>query len=69
MAVSSPEIVERADGRDLGVTIFWPESDAKRSAVILLHGGGGRMVIATIRTAMHIVCASVDSWRLRRNTG
>jgi acetyl esterase/lipase len=40
MAVSSPEIVERADGRDLGVTIFWPESDAKRSAVILLHGGG-----------------------------
>jgi acetyl esterase/lipase len=40
MAFSSPEIVERADGRDLGVTIFWPESDAKRAAVILLHGGG-----------------------------
>jgi acetyl esterase/lipase len=40
MVTSSPEIVERAVGRDLGINIFWPDDNAKRSAVILLHGGG-----------------------------
>ncbi len=40
MELSTPEVVQRATERDLGIDIFWPESDAKRSAVILLHGGG-----------------------------
>jgi len=40
MVISTPEVVQRADDRDLGIDIFWPDSDAKRTAVILLHGGG-----------------------------
>ncbi len=40
MSISTPEVVQRATDRDLGIDIFWPEDDAKRSAVILLHGGG-----------------------------
>jgi acetyl esterase/lipase len=40
MVISTPEVVQRAADRDLGIDIFWPESDAKRTAVILLHGGG-----------------------------
>jgi len=40
MVISTPEVVQRAADRDLGIDIFWPDSDAKRTAVILLHGGG-----------------------------
>jgi acetyl esterase/lipase len=40
MVISTPEVVQRAADRDLGIDIFWPESDSKRTAVILLHGGG-----------------------------
>ncbi len=40
MSISTPEVVQRATDRDLGIDIFWPEDDAKRTAVILLHGGG-----------------------------
>jgi acetyl esterase/lipase len=40
MAISTPEVISRAAERDLGIDIFWPESDAKATAVILLHGGG-----------------------------
>jgi acetyl esterase/lipase len=39
MSLSTPEVVQRATERDLGIDIFWPDSDAKRTAVILLHGG------------------------------
>lgn len=42
MVISTPEVVQRAADRDLGIDIFWPDSDAKRTAVILLHGGGWR---------------------------
>jgi acetyl esterase/lipase len=37
MSLSTPEVVPRAPER---IDIFWPDSDAKRTAVILLHGGG-----------------------------
>jgi acetyl esterase/lipase len=37
---SQAEFVQRSDGRALAVDIFRPESEAKRVAVILLHGGG-----------------------------
>jgi acetyl esterase/lipase len=40
MSLSTPEVVQRATERDLGIDIFWPDSDDKRTAVILLHGGG-----------------------------
>jgi acetyl esterase/lipase len=40
MSLSTPEVVQRATERDLGIDIFWPDSDEKRTAVILLHGGG-----------------------------
>jgi acetyl esterase/lipase len=40
MVISTPEVVQRADDRDLGIDIFWPDTDTKRTAVILLHGGG-----------------------------
>jgi acetyl esterase/lipase len=43
MSLSTPEVVQRATERDLGIDIFWPESDAKRTAVILLHGGAWMM--------------------------
>jgi acetyl esterase/lipase len=39
MNLSTPEVVQRATERDLGIDIFWPDSDEKRTAVILLHGG------------------------------
>jgi acetyl esterase/lipase len=39
MSLSTPEVVQRATERDLGIDIFWPDSDEKRTAVILLHGG------------------------------
>jgi acetyl esterase/lipase len=42
MVISTPEVVQRPDDRDLGIDIFWPDSEAKRTAVILLHGGGWR---------------------------
>jgi len=40
MSLSTPEVVQRATERDLGIDIFWPDRDEKRTAVILLHGGG-----------------------------
>jgi len=40
MSLSTPEVVQRATERDLGIDIFWPDSDEKRTAAILLHGGG-----------------------------
>lgn len=40
MSLSTPEVVQRATERDLGIDIFWPDSEEKRTAVILLHGGG-----------------------------
>ncbi len=40
MSISTPEVVQRATARDLGIDIFWPDDDSKRTAVILLHGGG-----------------------------
>jgi acetyl esterase/lipase len=40
MSISTPEVVQRATARDLGIDIFWPDQDTKRTAVILLHGGG-----------------------------
>jgi acetyl esterase/lipase len=40
MSISTPEVVQRAAARDLGIDIFWPDEDTKRTAVILLHGGG-----------------------------
>jgi acetyl esterase/lipase len=40
MTKSTPEVVQRATARDLGIDIFWPDQDTKRTAVILLHGGG-----------------------------
>jgi acetyl esterase/lipase len=43
MSLSTPEVVQRATERDLGIDIFWPESEAKQTAVILLHGGGWAM--------------------------
>jgi acetyl esterase/lipase len=39
MSLSTPEVVQRATERDLGIDIFWPDRDEKRTAVILLHGG------------------------------
>ncbi len=43
MSLSTPEVVQRATERDLGIDIFWPDSDEKRTAVILLHSGGWMM--------------------------
>lgn len=43
MSLSTPEVVQRATERDLGIDIFWPDSEEKRTAVILLHGGGWEM--------------------------
>jgi acetyl esterase/lipase len=40
MSLSTPEVVQRINDRDLGIDIFWPDTDEKRTAVILLHGGG-----------------------------
>jgi len=40
MGQRTPELVQRAVERDLGIDIFWPEGEGKRAAVILLHGGG-----------------------------
>ncbi len=40
MGMSTPEVVQRAAERDLGIDIFWPDREAKPTAVILLHGGG-----------------------------
>jgi acetyl esterase/lipase len=40
MTRPTPEVIARATERDLGIDIFWPDSDAKATAVILLHGGG-----------------------------
>jgi acetyl esterase/lipase len=40
MTISTPEVVQRATARDLGIDIFWPDDDTKKTAVILLHGGG-----------------------------
>jgi acetyl esterase/lipase len=39
MSLSTPEVVQRTTERDLGIDIFWPDRDEKRTAVILLHGG------------------------------
>jgi acetyl esterase/lipase len=43
MSLSTPEVVQRETERDLGIDIFWPDSEEKRTAVILLHGGGWAM--------------------------
>jgi acetyl esterase/lipase len=40
MGQRTPELVQRAVERDLGIDIFWPDGTGKRAAVILLHGGG-----------------------------
>jgi acetyl esterase/lipase len=40
MSERTPELVQRAVERDLGIDIFWPPNPAKRCAVIMLHGGG-----------------------------
>lgn len=43
MGQRTPELVQRAVERDLGIDIFWPEGEGKRAAVILLHGGAWAM--------------------------
>ena len=40
MSIFTPELVRRATGRDLAIDIFRPDHDTKKTAVILLHGGG-----------------------------
>jgi acetyl esterase/lipase len=50
MSISTPELVQRATARDLSIDIFWPDQDTKKTAVILLHGGGW---MAGHRSEMH----------------
>jgi acetyl esterase/lipase len=50
MTGSTPEVIARATERDLGIDIFWPDSDEKAAAVVLLHGGGW---MAGHRSDMH----------------
>ncbi len=40
MSIFTPELVRRGTGRDLAIDIFRPDHDTKKTAVILLHGGG-----------------------------